>query len=72
MILGYATLLGFQARGAPDSAQITAFANRVAPIGGRMGLIVLSFGAAAWLARRLDMAGPLNGLVLGVISACPT
>jgi hypothetical protein len=71
VILGYATFLGFQARGAPDPALITAFANQAAPIGGRLGLVVLTFGAAAWLGRRLATAGPLNGLILGIIVGLP-
>src|SRR5262249_55960484 len=63
----YATVLGFQARGAPDPTQIAAFANQSAPIVGPLGLLILTFVGAVWLARRPKVTGPVNGLALGIL-----
>jgi hypothetical protein len=65
LVTGYATVLGFQARGAPDPALISQFADQVAPWAGPIILMLVTLTAGAWLGRREGAAGPLNGLVVG-------
>lgn len=65
----YATLLGFQARGAPDPVQISQFANQVGPWAGPIIAILLTLLAGIWLGRREGAAGPTNGLAMGVLAA---
>jgi len=67
IIFGYAFVLGFQARGAPEVTQIQAFANQVAPWSGRIGLVVLTGLGALWLARRVGNTAPLHGLAVGSV-----
>src|SRR5664279_1444309 len=68
VITGYGGVLGFQARGAPDPAKIALFASQSSAIISAVTLLLLTFGAAAWLARRPNVSGPVNGLVLGVLA----
>jgi len=67
IIMGYATYLGFQARGAPDPDQIQQFANRYAPLLGMYGLIPFTFLAARRLAQRTETVAQLHGVVLGAL-----
>jgi hypothetical protein len=68
LVTAYAAILGFQARGAPDPAQITQFANQVGPLAGPIILILVTLAATARLGRREGAAGPLNGLAVGVLA----
>lgn len=63
----YASILAFQARGAPDTTMITAFADQYAPWIGPISLILFTFLGALHLARRVDNAVTLHGIVLGVL-----
>lgn len=67
IILGYATILGFQVRGAPNPNQIVEFANRNAPLLGMYGLVPFTFLAARRMAGKIETASQLHGIVLGVL-----
>lgn len=68
IVTGYAFKLGVEARGAPDPARISAFANRVAPTWGPVLLVVCTAAGAFWVARRVT--DPLrHGLFVGAIAA---
>jgi len=69
IVTAYATYLAFQARGAPDQAMITAFANQYAPWIGPISLILFTALGAMWMARRLEAAVPLHGVILGVLAS---
>ena len=71
VILAYAFMLGFRARGAPDPAQIQQFANQAGPWGGRIGVVILTVAAAAWVARRVESAAQVHGILVGVIVGIP-
>ena len=64
----YASYLGFQARGAPDQAMIEAFANQYAPWIGPIALFVFTTLGAMYVARRVDSAIPLHGVMVGVLA----
>lgn len=64
----YASYLGFQARGAPDQAMINAFANQFAPWMGPIALFVFTILGAMYVARRVDSAIPLHGVMVGVLA----
>jgi hypothetical protein len=68
IVTGYASVLAFQARGAPDQAAITAFADQYAPWIGPISLIVFTVLGAMHAARRVD-APSINGIALGVLAA---
>lgn len=67
IVIGYATYLGFQARGMPDPDQIQQFANQYAPLLGMYGLIPFTFLAARRMASRIETATQLHGILLGVL-----
>ena len=69
IVTAYATYLAFQARGAPDQVMITAFANQYAPWIGPISLILFTALGAMWMARRLEVAVPLHGVILGVLAS---
>ncbi len=71
IIFVYAFVLGFQARGMPDQAQIQQFANQVAPWGARIGLVALTVVAAAWVVRGIDHSALVQGGVLGLMVGLP-
>ena len=68
IVTGYATYLAFQARGAPDQAMIQAFANQYAPWIGPISLILFTFLGAMRMARRVENAVGLHGLLVGVLA----
>lgn len=68
IVTGYATFLAFQARGAPDQAMIQAFANQYAPWIGPISLIVFTIFGAMRMARRIETAVPLHGILLGALT----
>jgi uncharacterized membrane protein len=65
----YAGYLGFQARGAPDQAMITTFANQYAPWIGPTSLILFTLLGAMWMARRVETATPFHGVILGTLAS---
>ena len=65
----YAGYLGFQARGAPDQAMITAFANQYAPWIGPISLILFTVLGAMWMAQRVETAAPLHVVILGALAS---
>ncbi len=69
VITGYATYLGFQARGTPDQEMIGTFAN-----GAGVGIAAVFTGIGAftgslYAARKADTDVPQNGMMVGVITA---
>lgn len=69
IVTGYASILAFQARGAPDRELINAFANQYAPWIGPISLILFTFLGAQHVARRVDTAVEPNGIALGVLTS---
>ena len=67
IVIGYATYLGFQARGMPNPDQIQQFANQYAPLLGMYGLIPFTFLAARRMASKIETAPQIHGVVLGVL-----
>jgi hypothetical protein len=69
IVANYASILGFEARGAPDQAKIERFAETIGPLFGPIFRILLTLVGAAWVARRA-VASPLaNGVAFGVVAA---
>jgi hypothetical protein len=64
----YAGFLGFQARGAPDQAMIQSFANQYAPWIGPVSLILFTGLGARHVAKRVESALPLHGIILGALT----
>lgn len=62
----YASYLGFQARGAPDTDAIDAFANSVSPWLNPLTTVILTFFTARWAARGAKAGKLINGVVVGV------
>ena len=65
----YAARLAIQARGQPDAAQITGFANQIAPWAGPLLNIVLVLGAATVVARTVRARTQLHGALVGLVAA---
>lgn len=68
IVAAYAFLLAFQARGAPDQSAINQFAARISPklMPWLEGL--LTFLAAAMVARRTARASATHGLFIGILA----
>jgi len=71
-VTGYAMILAFQARGAPDPAQINAFANQVAPLLSPLLLTLLVIFAAHFVVSRSEAPRVWYGALVGIIAAVPT
>ena len=69
VVTGYASVLAFQARGAPDQAMINAFANQYGPWLGPISLILFTFLGARHVARSIDTAVQANGMAVGVLTS---
>ena len=69
IVTGYAFILAFQARGAPDQGMIQSFANQYAPRIGPISLIVFTVLGVMRMARRLEAAVPLHGVILGALAS---
>jgi len=65
----YAFILAFQAQGAPDQAQINEFAIQVSPWGVPVLAVLLTFGAAFWVLRKVAASKSLHGLLIGFMVA---
>jgi hypothetical protein len=62
----YATLLAFQARGAPNMDAINAFADQNSSWLGGVAAVVASALAAAWAVRKVEPGtAQLHGLIIG-------
>lgn len=64
----YAFFLAFQARGAPDQKAISHFAAMVSPKLMPWFEMLLTLGAAARVAHRVQKASIMNGLVVGALA----
>ncbi len=69
IVTGYATLLAFQARGAPDTEKISAFADQIAPIATLILLTLFTLIAGWRVAIRKHDQMVLTGLLVGVAAA---
>lgn len=69
VITAYGFILGIQTRGAPDQARIEQFANQVGPCGGPVLALLLTLVAAAWVARKVEAATSLHGVLVGLVVA---
>jgi hypothetical protein len=68
IVTGYAFTLGVRARGAPDPAKISAFAQQVSPTSGPVLLALFTAAAAWWVARRVT--DPIrHGVIVGLLAA---
>ena len=68
LVTAYAFMLGFEARGAPDPARISAFARQVGPTWGPVLLATFTAFAALWVARQSQQ--PIrHGVLVGAIAA---
>ena len=65
----YIVFLGVQAQGAPDSAKIHQFATSVGQWGSPVFAALLTGGAAAWAARKVEAAPGLHGALIGLLVA---
>ena len=72
VITGYAFVLGFQARAAPDPAKIAAFASRVVPFLGPSVLALLVVFGARRVVQRTSSPQLWYGVLVGVFAALPT
>jgi hypothetical protein len=68
IVAGYAFVLAFQARGAPDQSAISHFASRVSPKVLPWLEVSLTFLAAVMVARRAEKAGAAHGLFIGILA----
>ena len=66
IISGYAILLGFQARGVPDGAQISAFADQIAPMATLILLSLFTLIAGYSVAGRDRDQAILFGFLTGL------
>jgi hypothetical protein len=69
IVMNYAFMLGFEARGAPDQAKIERFAETIGPLFGPIFRILLTLVGAAWVARRAVASPVANGVAFGVVVA---
>jgi hypothetical protein len=68
IVAGYAFVLAFQARGAPDQSAISHFAARVSPKLMPWLEALLTFIAAVIVARRAETARATHGLFIGILA----
>jgi hypothetical protein len=69
VITAYAMVLGIQAQGAPDEAQISQFADQIGFWGGSILTLLLTIGAAAWATRKVETGAGLHGALIGLLVA---
>ena len=70
LVIGaYAMSLAAQARGSPDQARIGQFADQVGIWVSPVLAALLAFFAAVWVARRVETAAKLHGLLVGLVVA---
>jgi hypothetical protein len=66
VVTTYALKLGFEVRGAPDRARIAQFAEHSAGSWGTVVGLLLTLGAAIWVARKVRTAAAMHGVAVGV------
>ena len=72
VVTAYASNLAFKARGAPDQARITQFAEWFGRSSWFVIAVILTFLAAAWVVRKANHAPRRHGAVVGVIAGIIT
>ncbi|HEU5098695.1 MAG TPA: hypothetical protein VFU22_06740 [Roseiflexaceae bacterium] len=65
----YTTSLAFQARAQPDQVEIAAFAAQVSRWLRPVLAMLLAFGGAFWVVRKVDGPAQLQGGLVGVVVA---
>src|ERR1700694_1849922 len=68
----YAGILGFQARGAPDNATISRFANQMGTYLAPMLTRLMTVVTARWATRKLGQEAARQGLAVGLVAAVIT
>ena len=68
IVTAYATVLAFQARGAPDPDMLDAFANQSGPWLALITLVLFTLLAARQTAKRVPESALLHGLAVGVVT----
>jgi hypothetical protein len=69
VVTAYAFKLAFEARGAPDQTRISQFAQHFSTSWGMVPALLLTFGAAIWVARKVRTAAAMHGVAVGVTVA---
>jgi membrane-anchored protein YejM (alkaline phosphatase superfamily) len=67
IITGYAFVLAFKARGAPDQFLISQFAGRISIITVYICYLIFLFPATLWANRKLLPANMVHGLIIGIL-----
>lgn len=65
----YGSILAFKARGSPDQDQIQQFASQVSPWVGPVLTVLMTFGAAIWVTRKVKVAASTHGVLVGLFVA---
>ena len=68
IVTGYALVLAFQVRGAPDQNAINHFAERVSPKLMAWLEMLLTFVVALFVARRAEKTSIIHGLFIGILA----
>lgn len=68
LIAGYAFVLAFEVRGAPDQGAINHFAARISPSLLPWLEMLLTFVVSFVVARRAEVASMVHGIFIGVLS----
>jgi hypothetical protein len=68
IVAGYAFVLAFQTRGAPDQSAISHFAARISPKLMPWLEVSLTFLAAVIVARKAEKVGATHGLLIGILA----
>ena len=69
VVTGYAFMLAFQVRGAPDQTRIAQFAEYLGRSSWWVLQIFLTVPAAAWAVRRIQSSHQLHGVLIGLVAA---
>ena len=69
VVTAYAFKLAFEARGAPDQTRISQFAQHFSTSWGMVPGLLVTFGAAVWVARKVRVAAALHGVAVGLTVA---
>ena len=69
VVTGYAFMLAFQVRGAPDQTRIAQFAEYLGRSSWWVLQILLTVPAAAWAVRKIQSSHQLHGVLIGLVVA---
>ena len=72
VVLVYAFVLAFQARGAPDQQAIQSYASRVSPLLTDIFLPLLALAFSFLVLRRRPQSPLWYGLIIGVVAGVPS